>query len=553
MIRSKIRLYSGLILSLFLTMHFMNHSVGLYSIEAMDIARPWFHGIWHTAIGGTLLILGLAAHSINALISIYQRSSFRMSKWEFTQSALGFAASILIASHLAYAFYGEEYFEYDVTYTWIITYFWIVDPIDGIIQGAALLVAWVHGSIGIHYWLRTKPAYEKWFPATLAFMVALPVAAAGGYISAGFDVFRLAEDPAFVDLAFRSQNLSEEAMQILPTAVGSAPFVALSALGVALLASLSKQAVAHLKTQPKITLPTGKAIRIPPGGSLLEAMRAARIPHASVCGGRGRCTTCRVRITQGLENLEPADGIEAVALKRIKAPDSVRLACQINPTEDISVLPLLPPEARNGDKQRLGGVEGNERAVTFMFIDMRGSTKLGETKLPFDVLFILNQFFAEMTAALHETNGHYAQFNGDGLMAIYGLEETDPAQGIRDALAGAAAMLRRLDGLNEALKTELPFPLTMGIGINYGEAIVGAMGPPDAQILSAVGDVVNTAARLESLSKGLAKPVIVAKDALDTAGITLPPDDLHEQQLRGRGVTTQFYALDAPPAVQPVS
>ena len=139
--------------------------------------------------------------------------------------------------------------------------------------------------------------------------------------------------------------------------------------------------------------------------------------------------------------------------------------------------------------------------ITVVFVDLRGSTTMGEAKLPYDVLFILNQFFYEMTKALMATNGHYSQFTGDGLMALYGLNAADPAAGAADAVRGAREMLTRLDQLNQRLRGDLREPLRIGIGIHHSEAIVGAMGPPRSQIITAIGDTVNTCARLESLTK----------------------------------------------------
>ncbi|MBT7249083.1 MAG: adenylate/guanylate cyclase domain-containing protein, partial [Rhodospirillaceae bacterium] len=123
--------------------------------------------------------------------------------------------------------------------------------------------------------------------------------------------------------------------------------------------------------------------------------------------------------------------------------------------------------------------------------------------------FVLNQFFAELSRALEETNGHYAQFNGDGLMAIYGLSG-DPGAGAKDALRGAQAMLRRIEGLNARLEGELSEGLRIGMGIHIGEAIVGSMGPPETPIVSALGDNVNIAARLESQTKEFGVPLVVS-------------------------------------------
>ena len=132
-------------------------------------------------------------------------------------------------------------------------------------------------------------------------------------------------------------------------------------------------------------------------------------------------------MTEGLDRLPEPSGLEARALARISATPGIRLACQICPTANISVMPLLAADASAADGHVRGGIEGSERLITVLFVDMRGSTQLGEAKMPYDLLYILNQFFQEMNKALESTNGHYAQFAGDGLMALYGLNASNPA------------------------------------------------------------------------------------------------------------------------------
>ena len=123
-----------------------------------------------------------------------------------------------------------------------------------------------------------------------------------------------------------------------------------------------------------------------------------------------------MHVGEAIKELHSPGEVEQKALTRIRAETEVRLACQTRPHKDLSIKPLLPPSATARDANKVGGIQGREQKIAIMFIDIRGSTKLGEEKLPYDVLFVLNQFFAEMAAALAETNGHYAQFTGDGLM-----------------------------------------------------------------------------------------------------------------------------------------
>jgi adenylate cyclase len=300
---------------------------------------------------------------------------------------------------------------------------------------------------------------------------------------------------------------------------------------------------------PLLTHPSGQKVPVFPGASILEALRDHGIAHASVCGGRARCTTCRVQIGNGRESLPPPGELEAKALARIGAANGLRLACQVRPVADLSITPLLGADASAAEGFTRAGMEGSERLITIMFIDLRGSTTLGEAKLPYDVLFILNRFFGEMKDALEATRGHYAQFTGDGLMALYGLYADDPAQGAADALRGAREMLLRLEQLNHKLKGELPQPLRIGIGIHYAEAIVGAMGPPRAQTITAIGDTANTAARLESLTKEYGCALVVSRRAAEAAGLNLAGEKLHEAPVKGKMQSVQFYALQTIPEI----
>jgi adenylate cyclase len=294
----------------------------------------------------------------------------------------------------------------------------------------------------------------------------------------------------------------------------------------------------------EIEYPAGRKITVPVGHTILEASRAYEIPHASVCGGRGRCTTCRVAVEAGLDDLPAPEALEAKALRRIKADPNVRLACQTRPRRRIAIAPLLPPNATARDGRRPGGVQGKEQQVAILFVDLRASTKLGEERLPYDVVFILNQFFAEMAEALQATGGHYAQFNGDGLMALYGMESGYEA-GCREAIRGAIEMQRRIDGLNKNLGRELAEPLRIGVGVHSGEAIVGSMGPLASPIISAIGDNVNVSARLEGMTKNYQCAFVVSAETAERAGIDLSRFPRHDAELRGREETIAIYAVPA--------
>src|SRR6201999_435266 len=116
--------------------------------------------------------------------------------------------------------------------------------------------------------------------------------------------------------------------------------------------------VQSMHRPPRLTHANGRVMTMLPGATVLETLRANGIPHASVCGGRARCTTCRIRVTEGMASLPEPAGLEATALARIKAGENVRLACQVRPTADISVMPLLAADASAADGLVHGGMEG---------------------------------------------------------------------------------------------------------------------------------------------------------------------------------------------------
>ena len=546
-VRARLRLISALVLLTFVVCHLTSHIFLLVSIPLASGVLGFLMTFWWTEAGGILLATALLVHFLNALWSIYVRRYLRLSRWEWAQLGLGLAIIPLMVRHVVSTRIGSEFLGVNETYYAVLVSQWVLNPGYPILHIAAVLTVWVHASIGIHFWLHTKRWYPVWRAPLAIIALLIPTLAIAGYVAAGNHIIREAEKPGFVAATLRDANSTEAstaaAQRIQRRILGAyfglllLPFAGRAARGL----------VYRLRQRPLLTHSNGQRMRIQPGATVLETLRANRIPHASVCGGRARCTTCRIRITEGLESLPPPTGLEAKALARIEAPEGLRLACQIRPTSNIAIMPLLAADVGAADGLVRGGLEGSERLITVVFVDLRASTTLGEARMPYDVLFILNRFFAEMTKALADTAGHYSQFTGDGLMAMYGLDAPDPAVGPREALRGAREMLARLGQLNEQMQAELRQPLRIGVGIHFGEAIVGAMGPPRSQIITAIGDTVNTAARLESLTKDYDCVLILSRRAAEAAGLNLAGDKLHQASVKGRTQTVEFYALDAVP------
>lgn len=528
----RVRLWSGLIVAAFVIGHLLNHASSIVSIDLAEQTRRALAVFWHQRWAQALLYGSFIVHFIAVLAVLYRRRTLRMPAWEMTQMLLGGAMIPLLAAHVVATrgLYGE----FDLTPDYARTAFMLWSAPDIVIKQTVLtLVVWLHVCFGVHFWLRLKPWYRNSVAFWYALAIVVPVLALVGFWRAGDQLHSLATGDGYVGQLFVG-------MPDLPIALAfvrqGEQFIQLVAL-VALLSVLTARAVRHARAKRletvQLRMSSGREINTLPGRSVLESLRLADVPHASVCGGRGRCTTCRIRVGAGAEQLNKPSELERAALARIGAPPNVRLACQSRPTSDLAITPLLPANATAREANTPGGVSGTERVVTTMFLDLRGSTKLGEQKLPYDVLFILNQFFAEMAQALSESDGHYAQFAGDGLMALYGLKQT-PAEGARSAFKGASLMLSRLAKLNERLGEELDEPLRVGIGIHCGEAIVGTMGPPSSPNFSAIGDNINVAARLEAKTKEFSAAMVVSVAAVELAGITHEGASHHTVDVRGR-------------------
>jgi adenylate cyclase len=546
-IRARVRLLSALVLLSFVLCHLASHITLIVSVPVAQQVLDSLMMFWRTEIGTYLLATALAIHVFNALWSIYIRRYLRLPAWELAQLSLGLSIPPLLMLHVVGTKISDRFLGTTNDYYSVLTIHWVITPWLVYLQFVAVLTLWVHACIGVHFWLRTKRWYPAWLPIFGALGVLIPSLALAGYISGGNQILREVQKPGVVaSIRDNAHQTSETVAQAWHVAfIGLTIYAGLVVLPFA--GRGVRGFVYRMHRPPQLTHSNGRTMAMLPGATVLETLRANGIPHASVCGGRARCTTCRVRVVSGQAQLPPPAGLEAAALARISAMPGVRLACQIRPNADISVTPLLAADSRAADGLVRGGMEGSERQVTIVFIDLRGSTTLGEMRMPYDVLFILNQFFNEMTKALVATGGHYSNFTGDGLMALYGLTMPEPAIGAAQALRGACKMLTRLDQLNAQLKADLKEPLRIGIGVHFGEAIVGAMGPPGSQIVTAIGDTVNTTARLESLTKDYDCPLIVSRRAAQAAGLNLVGHSLHQAMVKGRAEPVEFYALKTVP------
>ena len=197
-------------------------------------------------------------------------------------------------------------------------------------------------------------------------------------------------------------------------------------LGLVVLVLLAKGARAVYERRGgtiNLSYGNGRKVRVPKGLSVLEASLRNNVPHASVCGGRARCSTCRIRIIGDCSGLPEPSQREAFVLGRVGTADpSIRLACQLRPTTDLSFFQLFLPHTMSANAHASSPTRiGQERYLVNMFVDMRGSTQLAEKRLPFDTVYIVNRFIGAVSQAVMECGGKPNQFVGDGMLALFGL------------------------------------------------------------------------------------------------------------------------------------
>jgi adenylate cyclase len=544
----QVRIGCGLVLFSYLISHFLNHALGNISPEALAVGVRIHIAFWRFLPAAIIFYTAAFVHCGLGIWALYQRRQFKWKAIEPLQLVLGLSIPALIISHivgvrLGQALYGNEKFYPQELYS-----FWVAHPYKIWLMPTVLVVAWGHGCIGLYFWLRLKRFFAAAAPYLLAAAVLIPTLALLGFYQAGR---RVAEDS--VNAQWQAQSLSPRQVGT-PAEQDSLDEIAddllifyFGLLGLALLARGLRSWNDRRAGMVTLSYANGRTVRVPKGFSVLEASLRHNLPHASVCGGRARCSTCRIRVISDSGALPAPSKREAFVLNRIGATDpSIRLACQLRPTEDLAFFQLFLPHATSANAhashpQRIG----QERYLVSMFVDMRGSTTLAEHRLPFDTVFIVNRFLNAVSQAIVACGGQPNQFVGDGELALFGLH-TDRRTACRQALKAAAMIAANIDELNQFFGEDLRQPIGFGIGIHAGDVIVGDIGYRDHMVFTALGDAVNVAARLQDMTKSLSCEVILSEEVCRTAG--LAGDALPRQEVAIRGRTEPMvvrYATSA--------
>lgn len=336
-------------------------------------------------------------------------------------------------------------------------------------------------------------------------------------------------------------------------------------------------------------LPENLPIEADRAETLLRAALRAGIPHVHACGGQGRCSTCRVGVIEGIEFCDPRNPTECSMATRLRLDRTVRLACQTTFRDRLVVRRLVLDDDDTAlTSIASAGVRtiGRERSPAILFADLRGFTAFAESLPPYDVIHVLNRWLRAMSLAATSHGGSVNTIMGDGLMALFDQpeppvtpetpetpdnpggpndERSSPSSVVPAAPGDAAIpsdppalravhagldMIRAMHPLNDYLGQVYGRGLRMGVGIHQGPVVLGAVGLPGqtgSPHVTAIGDAVNFASRIEQATKPTGRPMLISDDTWQSVRGRVTAEAVCSVEVPGKtGRHTLYAVTDSP-------
>ncbi len=293
------------------------------------------------------------------------------------------------------------------------------------------------------------------------------------------------------------------------------------------------------------SLPDNVAIDCAVGESVLEASRRAHLPIAHACGGKAKCSTCRIWILEGAEACPAKGDLESALTGRLGLTDDIRLACQLRPAGDIVFRRLVLDDTdlriANQLQRSAASKSGEVRPVVLFFSDVAGFTSFSETLTPYDVMYLLNRYFAQVGELIERNGGYIDKFIGDGLMAIFGVEG-QPDAPIRSVNA-AIQTLAAVDRMRPFFASMYGIDFNIRIGLHFGDAVIGSIGSPGHERLTAIGDAVNVASRVEAANKEAGTRLLISEALYERVRDAVEVIDFVRVRLRGTSDRITLYEI----------
>ncbi len=537
----RIRLWAAIIMACYVVSHTINFGLGIFSISVMETYQKYALMFWRSVPIYWLVLTAIALHVTLGLWKVFKRNTFKMPLWEIAQIILGICIPFFLLSHITYTKFANILFNIKDTYTYVLI---LSFPKFAWEYIAMIAIVWAHAQIGVHAVLRMRPWYTKIRPIIFIVFCIMPVLGISGYLMSGMEFLELSKNTNWIIQQKELVNWPGGEQLTSLQAIKYLYYMLLPGLVLIILfARAIRIKLLNKSKNINVEYNTGQKVTTFPHTTILETSRIGSIPHASICGGRGRCTTCRVRVDQGLKNLSSLGEREFKALKKIGAEANIRLACQAECNKDITITRLLPPAVKADIARRENEYTvGKDVDMVILFADLRGFTSFAEEKFPYDVVFMLNNYFSSMGKVIEENGGRIDKFIGDGIMALFGFK-ADMKKACTQALSAAKQMAVQLIEINKQLVNALSEPLEIGIGIHVGEVILGEFGYKESSKLTVIGDIVNTASRLESLNKKAKSQLIFSKDVGDFTGIDFSSIKKYNTNIRGKKQGLEVFVI----------
>lgn len=544
-LRRALRMGSGFVLFGYITAHLVNHALGLVSLSVAEEGLGYATIVWYSEPGTFLLYGAAAIHFLLALWAVYERRTFRLPPAELLRIALGFTMPMILINHFANTRLAYDLFGLPSEYTRVIADLWLANS-QGM-QLGLLAPGWLHGCLGLYFAFNRRPWFRRSRFVLFSIALLLPVFSAFGFVAMGRE---LASNAAAIAAAQAylgpGHEMQRAGIAQMHNGLLIGYFVIIgSAFGARALRNALENARRRLIA---ISYPD-RTVRVPRGWSVLEASRSYHLPHASMCGGRARCSTCRVRVTVGEDRCPTMGGAERTTLTRIGAAPDVRLACQLRPLDDISVVPLVQTERpvyRTHAPQR-----SRERQVVVMFCDYLDRDALTRDQLPQDLLYLVTLYGEAVSKAIRSAGGTIGTVGPDGVCAFFGLER-QPARAAQRALTAASAIDRVISDLGTRLGREGNRTMKILVTIHAGRAVIGEVSSTDPPAVIAVGDAVTVAAELRKAAAAHDKLFAISEAVTKAAGVEPAGGDKITVAGRGAGGATVAW-LSATAPVLPAS
>ncbi|MGI9647308.1 MAG: adenylate/guanylate cyclase domain-containing protein [Acidimicrobiia bacterium] len=284
--------------------------------------------------------------------------------------------------------------------------------------------------------------------------------------------------------------------------------------------------------------PDEKKIPLVDSANLLELAVDAGVAIAHLCGGRARCSTCRVRIVEGHAALAGRTESETAMAEKLDFPDEIRLACQTEVQGSVRLWRLVLDRTDAEMASQLGrghyvgpvGREVDEAAV--MFTDIAGFTAMSESLPAYDIVHILNRFFSRAGEAIEAHGGRVDNYMGDGVLSVFGIDgEADTAL---SAIKAGLAVLDVASDMHDYVNLIYGHAFKVRVGIGLGEVIFGLMGAESMSRETVIGDVVNVASRLEAANKEAGTKMLVTDDIQARTAATVEYGRRFDLDIRGK-------------------